>query len=37
MQAMLQSSCQTLQELHHVHGREVARMWADPGLRLTRC
>ena len=35
-QAMLQASRQTLEELHHVCGPLLGRLWADPSIRLTR-
>jgi len=33
---MLQTSCQTLEELHNVCGPSIGRLWADPSLGLTR-
>ncbi len=36
VQAMLQTSQQTLEELHNISGPKVARLWADPSLGLMR-
>ncbi len=33
---MLQTSRQTLEELHHVCGPSIGRLWADPSLGLAR-
>ena len=36
MQAMLARSQLTLEELHHVRGPKVGRLWSDPSLSLAR-
>ena len=33
---MLQTSRQTLEELHHASGPSIGRLWADPSMGLTR-